>query len=235
MVAVLQPVQRRLQRFKRQQPKLALGLTILVTLGSLAWGAWTFRNLVLRATALELDDGPTMAEEDAANTWWDRVTAWFRARTLSESTVSRYYSVEELSVSRTAARKGLDNTPTGSALTGLSNLCRYVLDPLNDAVQRWSPGRKAQVNSAYRAPVVNVAVGGSSNSDHPNGKAADIELEGLSNRQLAAWIIELGIPFDQLIWYDHKSHAHVSYRSAGENRGEILRATAAGAYIPERP
>lgn len=204
----------------------------VVSVGALlVLGLLGLRQGYRRLTALELPGGLTFQEEDEANSWGDKLRAKWRAWTGGEgSSVSRFYTLEDLSVSATASRLGLDNTPpAGTVTTNLASLCTFVLDPLTDAIQRLNPKRRVQINSAYRAPAVNTAVGGSSTSDHPKGRAADIEVDGLTNRELAAWILELGLPFDQLIWYEHKSHVHIGYRS-GSNRGDVYLARRDGTY-----
>ena len=81
-----------------------------------------------------------------------------------------YFTIEELTKSDTATRRGIDNTPTEEVKKNLTTLVDQVLDPLRAA---W--GAPIVVNSGYRCPALNEAVGGSKTSDHMTGRAADIE------------------------------------------------------------
>jgi zinc D-Ala-D-Ala carboxypeptidase len=107
--------------------------------------------------------------------------------------LSKNFTLPELTKSETALRKGMDNTPTGDALANLQILTDKVLQPVRD---HFAKGVK--VNSGYRSPDVNAAVGGSRTSDHCRGMAADIEIPGVPNAELAQWIAD-NLAFTQLI------------------------------------
>lgn len=103
------------------------------------------------------------------------------------------FTLHELTKSETALRHGLDNTPSEEIVTNLKTLAEKVLQPVRN---HFAKGVK--VNSGYRAPEVNAAVGGSRTSDHTKGMAADIEIPGLPNAELAQWI-EANLDYTQLI------------------------------------
>ena len=103
------------------------------------------------------------------------------------------FTLQELVKSETALRRGLDNTPTVEVVERLKLLAEQVLQPVRNHY-----GKGVKVNSGYRAPEVNAAVGGSANSDHLTGCAADIEIPGVTNYKLAQWI-EANLPYTQLI------------------------------------
>lgn len=103
------------------------------------------------------------------------------------------FSLEELVKSETALRKNLPNDPTVDVVQSLNLLCEKVLQPVRDHY-----GKGVKVNSGYRAPDVNAAVGGSKTSDHCKGQAADIEIPGLPNAELAEWIRD-NLEFTQVI------------------------------------
>lgn len=103
------------------------------------------------------------------------------------------FSLNEMIKSETALRHGLDNTPPDEVINNLRLLCEQVLQPLRTAY-----GRGIKVNSGYRSPDVNAAVGGSRTSDHCKGQAADIEIPGVANADLAKYIAEY-FQFTQLI------------------------------------
>ena len=95
--------------------------------------------------------------------------------------------------SETALRHGMNNTPGEVELENLKKLCEQVLQPVRD---HFAKGVK--VNSGFRAPEVNAKVGGSKTSDHCKGQAADIEIPGVPNADLAKWITE-NLEFTQVI------------------------------------
>lgn len=103
------------------------------------------------------------------------------------------FSVHEMTKSEAAIRLGIDNTPAEAIIDNLRVLCEQVLQPIRDHY-----GKGVKVNSAYRSPEVNKAVGGSPISDHCKGQAADIEIPGVPNAELAQWI-EANLPYTQLI------------------------------------
>ena len=80
-----------------------------------------------------------------------------------------YFTLQELTRSQTARQRGLDNTPDAAAVENLQSLVTHILDPLR---QLW--GSPLYVNSGYRSPAVNAAVGGARNRQQLTGCAADI-------------------------------------------------------------
>lgn len=130
-----------------------------------------------------------------------------------------YFTIDELCASDTAKRKGIDNTPTPIVRAKLQALIDNVLDPA-----RREYGSYILVNSGYRSPALNAAVGGVSNSQHLTGEAADITTGSTENdRKLFAIIVQQG-NFDQLIWEKPKNSlwVHVSYSTTGLQRRQIL-------------
>lgn len=103
------------------------------------------------------------------------------------------FSLAEMIKSETALRKDLDNTPDDQVVANLKMLCEQILQPLRDV---WQTGIK--VNSGYRSPEVNASVGGSRTSDHCHGYAADIEIPGVPNADLAQYIAD-NFDFTQVI------------------------------------
>lgn len=130
--------------------------------------------------------------------------------------LGKYFTLEEMTRSQTAARRGLPNQPTAKQLESLKALVRNVLDPLREAL-----GRPVNINSGFRSEAVNKAVGGSSSSQHRYGEAADIVVPGLTVEQVVARIRSLNLPFDQLI-DEFGSWVHVSH--GPRHRREVLRA-----------
>ena len=119
----------------------------------------------------------------------------------------RYYEMKEF------ACKCCGQLPP-SAEQNLQALVEHVLDPARERL-----GMPITVNSGYRCPAHNKAVGGVKNSQHLKGEAADITCA--DNKRLAEIIEQLG-NFDQLI--DYPTFLHVSYKRQGVNRESITRA-----------
>jgi len=103
------------------------------------------------------------------------------------------FSLTEMVKSETALRHGMENTPGEAEIAALRLLCEKVLQPVRDHY-----GVGVKVNSGFRHPDVNAAVGGSKTSDHCKGQAADIEIPGVANADLAVWIME-NLDYTQLI------------------------------------
>jgi hypothetical protein len=95
--------------------------------------------------------------------------------------------------SETALRHGMENNPGPDELNNLLQLCANVLQPIRDHYQKG-----VKVNSGYRSPDVNAKVGGSRTSDHTRGMAADIEIPGVPNAELATYIRD-NLAYTQLI------------------------------------
>jgi hypothetical protein len=107
--------------------------------------------------------------------------------------LSKNFSLSELTKSETALRHGLPNVPDAIAVKNLETLALSVLQPLRDHYNR-----AVTVNSGYRSPDVNSKVGGSRTSDHCRGMAADVEIPGVANADVAEWISK-NLKFTQVI------------------------------------
>jgi hypothetical protein len=132
--------------------------------------------------------------------------------------LSKHFGLDELTRSETARREGIPNAPAEAQVANLKTLCEQVLDPLRDAV-----GMAIKVNSGYRSLELNRRIGGAANSQHVQGMAADLQAPGMRVLDLFKRVIELRLPFDQIIYEAQNARAkwvHVSHSGAG-NRGEI--------------
>ena len=103
------------------------------------------------------------------------------------------FTLSEMVKSDTALRHDMDNTPGEAEIANLKTLCEKVLQPVRDHFQTG-----VKVNSGFRHPEVNAKVGGSKTSDHCKGQAADIEIPGIANADLAVWIMD-NLEYTQLI------------------------------------
>ena len=129
----------------------------------------------------------------------------------------KYFTLSELLRSDTALKHNLWNGAPKEAEENLRSLVEQVLDPLREAY-----GRPVHVNSGYRCPRLNRLVGGSPNSQHMRGEAADIS-PVIGNEadlpELARILIDNG-KFDQLIVYP--TFIHVSWKRLGWNRRQVM-------------
>ena len=107
--------------------------------------------------------------------------------------LSTNFSLLELTKSQTAERKGIDNTPEPHHQDNLKSLCTSILQPVRDHF-----GRVVSVSSGYRSEALCLAIGSKITSQHAKGQAADFEIYGLSNKELADYI-HFNLNYDQLI------------------------------------
>ena len=134
------------------------------------------------------------------------------------------FSLNALTKSQTAERKGIDNTPSAEHQENLKSLCEMILQPIRDHF-----GQVVSVSSGYRSPELCVAIGSSTQSQHAKGQASDFEIFGVSNKELADYI-DQNLDYDQLILEYWKGEdepnsgwVHCSYTN-GNNRKQYLRA-----------
>lgn len=134
--------------------------------------------------------------------------------------LSPNFTLDELTVSQEAARRGLSNVPTPEVVEELRRLATLVLQPLRDHL-----ARRIVVTSGYRSPAVNSAVGGAKHSAHMRGHAADIIVPGVSPFAVCQIVVALDLPFDQLIHeFGTWCHVGITFRNAVPRR-ETLTAT----------
>lgn len=132
--------------------------------------------------------------------------------------MGKYFTINELTKSSTAQRLHIDNTPSQNVKDNLTKLIDNILDPLRELY-----GKPIVVNSGYRCPKLNKAVGGARNSQHLIGQASDIRTVSNtkeSNKQLFNLIKDSKLPFDQLINEYDFNWVHVSY--SPRNRRQVL-------------
>ena len=137
--------------------------------------------------------------------------------------ISKHISNKEGVYSRTALRRGIDNTPTEDHKTNMIELAENIFEPL-----RMYVGGPIKINSFYRSPELNKAIGGSSKSQHCNGQAIDIDdtFGRMTNAEMFRFIKD-HLDFDQIIWEfgndKNPNWVHVSYVGK-ENRNRCLKA-----------
>lgn len=135
--------------------------------------------------------------------------------------LSQHFSYQEFIKSQTATRKGISNEPDDTQLYNMKMICANILEPVRDNF-----GGPVIITSGFRSPELCVAIGSSTNSQHAKGEAADFEIPGTSNKEVADWI-HANLVYDQLIleFFDGKDPnsgwIHCSHK-ANNNRGQYL-------------
>lgn len=138
--------------------------------------------------------------------------------------LSAHFSLAEFTRSESAKRHGVSNEPTPEHLENIKVLCERVLEPLREHF-----ACPINISSGYRSKILNHYIGGALNSQHTEGKAADIDMDGvgaISNKDVFDYIKD-NLEWDQLI-FEHGTRnnpdwVHVSY-NVGKNRMQVLRA-----------
>ena len=126
--------------------------------------------------------------------------------------------------SNTAIRRGINNTPNDDQLHFMEIIAEEVFEPL----RKWVGG-PIKINSFFRSPELNTAIGGSRTSQHCKGQAMDIDdtFGRASNAEMYHWIKD-NLDFDQMIWEfgddDNPNWVHISYVSPEKNRNRCLKA-----------
>lgn len=134
--------------------------------------------------------------------------------------ISKHISYSEATVSQTATRKGIDNTPNAEQIANMELLASKIFEPLR------AKFGAIRVSSFFRSEKLNKAIGGAKNSQHVKGEAIDLQATGkISNSEIFNFISK-NLDFDQLIWEygtsKNPAWVHVSY-SKNKNRKQILR------------
>tara|TARA_R100000231_G_C5327233_1_gene165208 strand:+ start:895 stop:1359 length:465 start_codon:yes stop_codon:yes gene_type:complete len=142
--------------------------------------------------------------------------------------ITANFSLDEMTKSQTALRNGINNMPDPIHLHNLHGLCHNILQPVREHF-----GRPVTVSSGFRSVELCLAIGSSSASQHAKGQAADFEVIGIDNKEVAEWIRD-NLDFDQLIleFYNEgepqSGWIHCSYAGTDEfgiehNRKAVLR------------
>lgn len=138
--------------------------------------------------------------------------------------LSKNFWLAEFTQSQVATRLGISNNPNPHEIAALRQLAENVLQPIRDHF-----GKPVVINSGFRSPQVNHRIGGAASSQHTRGEAADIEIPGVSNLELAKWIRD-NLEVDQLILEGYNplvgpssGWVHVSWRA--NPRQSVLTAT----------
>jgi len=138
--------------------------------------------------------------------------------------ISKHISYKEGTHSITAIRKGIDNEPNEEQLANMKLVAEKVFEPLRIFING-----PIKVNSFFRSPDLNKAIGGSTKSQHCKGQAIDIDdTYGKATNAEMYWWIKENLDFDQMIWEfgnnDNPDWVHISYVSPDKNRNRCLKA-----------
>ena len=137
--------------------------------------------------------------------------------------LSANFELFELIKSQVADRKGIPNNPSPDQIDNLKSLCINILQPIRSEFDK-----PVIISSGFRSAELCIAIGSKPTSQHAEGKAADLEIPGVDNMELAMWI-KNNLNFDQLILEFYKDKqpnsgwVHVSWNSE-DNRNQTLRA-----------
>ena len=132
--------------------------------------------------------------------------------------LSEHFTLEELTASETAARNGWDNTPNATELANLVRLAAFL-----EEVKTVIGGKPVMINSAFRAKLVNDAVGSKDSSQHRIGCAADIRVPNMTPDEVVKAVIASGIQYDQVIReFDRWTHISISNSPEDKPRQQAL-------------
>jgi hypothetical protein len=137
--------------------------------------------------------------------------------------LSKSFTLNELTKSQEATRLGIENIPNEEHIENLKILCEKILQPLRDYY-----GMPVSISSGYRSVALCEAVGSSAKSQHTKGQAADFEIFGVANKDVADFIVK-NFDYDQCIlefWKENEPNSgwvHCSY-SVNGNRKQYLKA-----------
>ena len=151
--------------------------------------------------------------------------------------LSKNLTLQEMTRSETAKRRGIDNSPTPEHIENMKVLAEKIFQPIRNHF-----GVPIHISSGYRSKKLNSAIKGSATSQHCKGEAIDIDMDGnnsgISNVEIFKYIRD-NLSFDQLIWEfgnnTNPDWVHVSYNTSGSQRGHILKAvkgTFGTKYLP---
>ena len=138
--------------------------------------------------------------------------------------ISKHISYKEAVYSGTATRLDIDNDPDDMEVYRMSLIAEEVFEPLRAWV-----GGPIKINSFFRSPELNTAIGGSTKSQHCQGQAIDLDdtFGRATNAEMYGFIKKY-LDFDQMIWEfgddDNPNWVHVSYVSEEKNRNRCLKA-----------
>ncbi len=137
--------------------------------------------------------------------------------------LSKSFTLNELTKSQEATRLGIDNIPNEEQIQNLKIICEKILQPLRDYY-----GMPLSISSGYRSVALCETIGSSAKSQHTKGQAADFEIFGVANKDIADFIVK-NFEYDQCIlefWNENEPNSgwiHCSFNK-DNNRKQYLQA-----------
>lgn len=154
---------------------------------------------------------------------------------INDMRLTENFLLSEAEKSSIAIRLGIDNSVPGNLIPQVKYVAEHIVQPVRDHY-----GVPIVFNgglSWFRSDALNKAIKGAEGSQHTKGEAVDLEVPGISNYNLARWIMQ-NLNFDQLILERHVADdpqsgwVHVSLKMTDDNRKQVLTSPKAGVYIP---
>jgi hypothetical protein len=136
--------------------------------------------------------------------------------------MSEHFTLDDLTRSQTASRKGIDNTPPQQAIDSLNLLCSTLLEPARALL-----GVPISVDSGFRSEALNEAVGGAKSSAHLDGRAADLVPQGMALQAAFDILRKSNLPYDQVIFECH-AWIHLAIARPGETPRRMALTAAGG-------
>ena len=124
--------------------------------------------------------------------------------------LSPSFTLDQMTHSDTALRKGIDNTPNAGEINNLHRLCDDLLEPAQTLL-----GVPLSINSGYRSPTLNQTIGGATASAHMDGRAADFVPHGMDLQGVFDSLRKSDLPYDQIIFECH-AWIHLAIAREGE-------------------
>ena len=118
--------------------------------------------------------------------------------------LSEHFTLDEMTASDAAQRRGWDNTPNADHTANLMRLAAFL-----ERVRVVLGNKPISITSGYRCKLVNDSIGSKDTSQHRFGCAADIRVVGMTPRQVCESIIKSKLEYDQVI-LEFNSWTHVS-------------------------
>lgn len=133
--------------------------------------------------------------------------------------ITEHFSYREMTRSATGERMGIANNPPSELMPNILKVCER-LEKVREHYDR-----PVTVLSCYRSLALNAAVGGSPTSAHRFGLAADFQIEGVSNLEIARWCADNISDYDQIIYeFGETGWVHMGFTSIKQPRKQLLSA-----------
>ena len=141
--------------------------------------------------------------------------------------LTKNFTLDEFTLSQTAIRNGIENSPNSDIIKNIKVLCVNVLQPLRNKLKE-----PIVITSGYRSEMLNRIIDGSNESQHCKGEAADIIVPGMQACELFAFILKSNIKYDQVI-LEFNRWVHISFKQRSNRYRALLAKRIAGKIVYE--